>query len=119
MKQSDFSELPVLSSYRYENFFNIYTDPTNNEKYYNLLRSINVFPANSQLVEEDYIIKHHDTWYGIAYNYYNTADLWWLICTYNQILDASKLPEQGTSIKLLKPQYVGYILQELTQQVNR
>jgi hypothetical protein len=119
MKQTDFSDLPQLSHYRYENFFNVYIDPINNEKFYNVMRSINVFPANNQNIEDEYIIKPHDTWYNISYNYYNTADLWWLICTYNQVLDASKLPESGTKIKLLKSQYVGYILQELNQQVNR
>lgn len=119
MKQENFQDLPYISSYRYENFFNIYTDAKNNEKFYNVLRSINVFPANNQNVEEDYYIKPHDTWYKISYYYYNTADLWWLVCTYNQIMDASKMPESGSVIKLLRPQYVGYILQELKMQINR
>jgi len=118
MKQQDYSDLPVLSSYRYENFFNIYIDEKNGEKFYNLLKAINIFPANNQLVEEDYYIKPHDTWFGISYNYYKTGDLWWLICTYNQIMDASRMPASGKIIKLLKPQYVGYILQELNKQVN-
>ena len=36
--------------YRYENFFNIYSD-NNDFKFYNLLRAINLFPANNSDVE--------------------------------------------------------------------
>ena len=118
MKQIEFEDLPQLSIYRYENFFNIYTDK-NGERFYNILRSINLFPANSVAVEDDYYSKPHDTWYSISYNYYKTPDLWWLVCTYNQIFDASKKIESGTLLKLLKPQHVGYVLQELNQQINR
>jgi hypothetical protein len=119
MKQSDISELPSLSFYRYENFFNVYTDPLNGEMFYNVLRSINIFPSNNQDVEEIHYISPQDTWYNISYNFYKTPDLWWLICTYNQIFDATVMPETGTVIKLLKPQFVGYVLQELNKQINR
>jgi len=119
MKQNDITDLTSLSLYRYENFFNVYQDNVNNEWFYNILKSVNVFPANNATVEDTYTIKPQDTWYGISYNYYNTAELWWLVCTYNQIMDASRMPETGSSIKLLKSSYVGYILQELNKQLNR
>jgi nucleoid-associated protein YgaU len=114
MKQNQFSNLPKVSIYRYENFFNVYQDQTGN--YYNLLKAINVFQSNNDNVQEDYNIKYTDTWYSISYRYYNTMELWWLICTYNQIMDASKMPEPGTIIKLLKPNYVGIVLEQLYKQ---
>ena len=40
MKQDNFKDLPKISGYRYENFFNIYTD-NDGFKFYNLLCSIN------------------------------------------------------------------------------
>jgi len=118
MKQNDFPDLKQLtSSYRYENFFNVYQDSDKNY-FYNLLASINVFPANNTSVEDSYRTVFNDTWYLISYNYYKTMDLWWLVCEYNQIKDATKLPENGTIIKLLKPEYVSILLNKLNSQLN-
>jgi hypothetical protein len=120
MKQNNISDLPKLSSlYRYENFFNVYTDNSNNDAYfYNLLRGINIFPANDSSLEEDYITKYNDTWYLISYHYYGTTDLWWLVCEYNQIKNPTQMPEVGTKIKLLKSSYVWPVIQQLNLQIN-
>lgn len=118
MKQSEYPDLPVISSYRYENFFNVYTD-SNDFKFYNLLRSINLFPANNSEVEDDYYIKFNDTWHLISYNYYNTMDLWWLVCAYNEIQNPVKMPEPGTQIKLLKASYVSDVISELNKQIRQ
>jgi len=117
MNQNSISTLPSLSLYRYENFFNVYSDNDGNY-FYNLLRNINIFPAQDSSVEDPYIIQPTDTWYYISYKYYNTVDLWWLICEYNQIKDPTKMPELGSTIKLLKSQYVSAVLSQLNLQNN-
>jgi hypothetical protein len=117
MKQSDFTDLPDLSFYRYENFFNIYKD-SDQTKFYNLLRSINVFPANDSSVEDEYDVQPDDTWISISYKYYKSVFLWWLVCEYNQIKNPTVMPEFGTKLKLLKSQYVWSIINELNRQIN-
>ena len=118
MKQDNISSLPDLPSlYRYENFFNVYQND-DGSYFYNLLANINVFPAKNTSVEDTYVTKGNDTWYLISYNYYNTMDLWWLVCEYNQIRDATTLPEVGTTLKLLKSQYVWPVIQQLNLQLN-
>jgi hypothetical protein len=117
MKQKDFKDLPDLSIYRYENFFNIYTDDEQN-KFYNLLRSINIFPANDTSVEDEYLVSINDTWILISYKYYGTIFLWWLVCEYNRIQDPTKIPEPGTKIKLLKRNFVSSIISNLEKQIN-
>jgi hypothetical protein len=120
MKRSDLTDLSTISSYRYENFFNIYADPkNNNELFYNVLVGINIVPANNEVVDEDYYIKPRDTWINISYNYYKTMDLWWLICVYNQIMNPLEMPEIGTRIKLLRTNYVGTVLNELKRQIEK
>lgn len=117
MKQSDFPDLPQLSVYRYENFFNIYND-ADGQRFYNLLRSINVLPANDSSLEDQYHVQGNDTWIYISYKYYGTMYLWWLVCEYNRINNPTVQPEPGTIIKLLKPNYVWAVLTNLTNQVN-
>ena len=118
MKQSDFKDLPSLSVYRYENFFNIYKDE-DQTKFYNLLKSVNIFPAEDSFVEDVYYTEPNDTWISISYKYYNTVYLWWLVCEYNRITNPLILPELGTELKLLKAEYVWPIMTELNRQLNR
>jgi hypothetical protein len=118
MNQNSFPDLPTLSLYRYENFLNIYTDD-NGLKFYNLLRSINVFPADNTQVEDVYTVTYNDTWHLISYNYYNTMDLWWLVCAYNQVFNPVQMPASGTQLKLLKSNYVSTVLTELNNQLSK
>lgn len=129
MKQNDFKDLPDLSIYRYENFFNIYKDENDN-KFYNLLRSINIFPAQNTSIEDEYIVQINDTWLLISYKYYGTMYLWWLVCEYNrasgffsstsysQGLNPTLIPEPGTKLKLLKKDYVSVVISSLNKQIN-
>jgi hypothetical protein len=116
--QNNISDLPKLSVYRYENFFNIYTDEKAEIKFYNLLRGINVFQADNSDVEEKYIIQTSDTWASIAWKKYKTIELWWLICAYNQIQNPIDFPDSGTIIKILKPEYVSMVINELKRQIK-
>jgi nucleoid-associated protein YgaU len=117
MKQNQFEDLPTLSPYRFENFFNVFEDE-NGEKFYNILKSINIFPANDDNVETTHRTLPQDTWVSISYKFYNTIELWWLICAYNQIKNPVKRPESGTLLKILNKQYVGLVLRQLNLQVN-
>lgn len=118
MKQNDFLDLPQLSPYRYENFFNIYEEK-NGERFYNLIKSINIFQSENDEVEEKYTVLPQDNWISLSYKFYNTIDLWWLLCTYNQINNPLKMPEPGTTIKILNKVYIGYVLEELSKQINQ
>lgn len=118
MKQNSFTDLPNLSMYRYENFFNIYKDD-DNYRFYNLLKSINIFPSKNSEAEDEYYTTFNDTWHLISYKYYNTMDLWWLVCAYNEIQNPVKMPEIGTKIRILKTGYVSRVVSALNRQLNR
>lgn len=117
MKQANFTDLPQLSFFRYENFLNIYKN-SDNTKFYNLIASINVLPAEDSSIEDEYDVKLNDTWIFISYKYYGTMFLWWLVCLYNKIQNPIKNPEAGTKIKLLKKEYVAVVLENLNKQIN-
>jgi hypothetical protein len=118
MNQNNITDLPSVSIYRYENFLNVYLD-NNGFYFYNLLRSINLFPANNSDLETPYDVSYGDTWGLISYKFYNTMDLWWLVCAYNGIQNPVKMPTGGTQIKILKTNFVGVVLSELNKQINQ
>ena len=100
-----------------ENFLNIYQN-TNGQYFYNLIKPINVIKADNVSIEHTHVFSSQDSWTNISYKYYQTIDLWWFICTYNQIQNPLKPIEPGTEIKILKSEYVGSILEELNKQIS-
>lgn len=117
IKQNFIRELPQLKTTRYENIFKLYSTE-NNQYFYNLLQSI-YLPQN---IDENYVyyqqINKRTPWTIISFNAYKTIDLWWLICLANQIYNPIKFPETGTIVKIIKPQYVSVVLNELKQQIK-
>lgn len=115
MLQNSIEQLPRLKQENYENIFNVYTDE-DNRYFYNLLQTI-VIPDNlPNGYYQSYNVSYGDTWPLISYKNYETPNLWWVITSVNNILDATKLPEPGTTIKVLKTKAVSLILNQLTTQ---
>lgn len=109
--QNNIESLPGLKNTRYENIFKLYKN--NSLYYYNLLQSV-YLPDN---INEEYLyyqqINKRMPWTTVSYNAYKTIDLWWLICLTNKVYNPIKFPEQGTLIKVIKPDYVGSVLNEI------
>jgi hypothetical protein len=109
-------DLPIN---RFEKFLNIYKDEDTGLFFYNLLRNIKIESAEDSSLESDYITQYNDTWYNISYKFYNTMDLWWLVCEYNGIKNPTKMLEVGTKLKLLNSNLVWYVVGELQKQISR
>lgn len=115
MKKKDIPEL-TSSLFKFENYFNVYENE-NGIRFFNLLKNISIFPAENSEAEEEYIPTSTDTWYSIAYKYYGNLNLWWIACLYNKEVNPFAKLKSNTTIKLLKPQYVGLVLSELQKQM--
>jgi len=110
--QNNVTDLPSLKTTRYENIFKLYATDAN-QYYYNLIQSV-YLPDN---ISEEYIyyqlVSQKMPWTIISYNAYKTIDLWWLICLTNKVYNPIKFPEQGKLIKLIKPESVNAVLNEI------
>ena len=111
-KQNNISDLSNLSLLRFENLFKVYN--TGQNYYYNLIGTITI-PDNIDqntyttfTVTSDYM-----PWTLISQKVYNTPDLWWLICSTNNIQNPIQFPKAGTDLKILTPDYVSGILQQI------
>jgi hypothetical protein len=110
--QNSIKGLPALKSTRYENIFKLYTNDAG-QYYYNLLQSVFL----PDIINEDYVYYQQITtkmpWTMVSYNAYQTIELWWLICLANKVFNPVKFPDRGTLIKVIKPQYVSTVLNEI------
>jgi len=115
--RNDIGSLLNLPENAYENIFRMYTT-SDNQVYYNILNNL-VLPieiSNSYF----YVVKvtRKTAWTVISYNEYKTMNLWWLICLVNGINNPIDYPAPGTQLKIIYPQYVKTILDEINNKLN-
>ena len=107
--QNEIQDLPNLDEFSFENIFNIHQD--GDYYFYNLLRTVN-FP---KLLEPDtyatYRVKSSSPLTALSFKFYGTTKLWWLIVLANQINNPVQFIEPGKTLKIIKPDLVGSILQ--------
>lgn len=111
-KQNSISTLPTLTQLRMENLFNVYNNGSN--YFYNLIGTVNIPEDLSPDTYANYtVMTDYMPWTLISYKVYNTMDLWWLICSTNNIQNPLEFPKAGTVLKVLTPDYVSAILQQI------
>jgi hypothetical protein len=115
MKITDIKDKTVeITSENYENIFNIYTDK-DDFYYYNLLKKVD-FPEDlNPDVYDYYETQTVETYPTLAYKFYNSVTLWWIICAANHIDNPMEQPKAGTLLKIIKPFYIRSILTKLGQ----
>ena len=115
MYQNSIKELPKLRNENYANIFNIYQDE-DDRYFYNLLQTVAI-PANLPVgYYDNYSAVYGDTWPYVSYKAYNTPNLWWVITSVNNIQDPTVQPQPGAQFKILKTQYVSFVLNEIKTQ---
>lgn len=113
MKQNTIDLLPELEITRYERLFDVYEDK-NKLYFYNLLKTINFSQDNlSPEVYTLYTVQPGDSYPYISYKKYNTINLWWLVCSFNDIQDPTSLPAPGKQIKILNVELINNVLNNI------
>lgn len=109
-KQNNIPDLPTLSLLKLENLFNVYNNGSN--YFYNLIGTVNIPNNLDPSAYINYTVTSDNMpWTQISFLSYGTMDLWWLICSANNIQNPIEFPKAGTVLKILTPEYVGSILQ--------
>lgn len=115
--QKDIAYLPELDEYAFENFLRIYLTK-DNQFYYNLLTTKISF--DGELDASTYYkitVTKSLPWTTISYNEYRNMSLWWLIMAVNNIKNPIQYPKPGTELKILYPQFVRYVLDQIKEKL--
>lgn len=95
--------------------FNILKDLKDNEKFINIFRSYIVNESNFD--DERYYDVHEvdssDWLDSISYQYYETANLWWVVAMTNNIVNPFEDISEGDHLRILKSNYLYKILKEI------
>jgi len=111
--QNQISALSQLNNYRYERIFKLY-QTEQNQYYYNLLQSI-FLPDQIDDTKVFFMhVQENMPWTTVSFKAYGNIELWWLIALVNKIYNPIKGATVGTVLKIIKPEYVSPILQEIS-----
>jgi hypothetical protein len=93
----------LTTSLNKNNYANIFSVVNRGAKsYFNLCRGLhfnNVDSIDSGMYQ-NYTVVENDSWTSISYRFYNTIELWWLICKFNNVKNPFKELEAGTILKI-------------------
>ena len=113
--QNNINSLPDLEDEDFENIFKLCVDNNKGVYFYNILKTVNI-PTN---IEKSMISVHkvnaNTPLTALSNTHYGTIKLWWLICAVNNIRHRVKFIKPGRAIKIIKPQYVRYVISLIKQ----
>lgn len=109
--QNNIKDLPSLSDTRYENVFKV----AKSDKFffYNIIKKISIPDDLQSDIYFEYRINSKKPWTTLSSEVYGTQDLWWLICLVNKVYNPIDNPELGAVYKIIKPDFINVILQEI------
>src|SRR6056297_1631543 len=96
--------------------FNVIKDDTSNY-YFNIFKNYTMpddFKNNGRFFDT-YTVDNNDWWDNIAAHWYDTSELWLLVCFTNDIVNPFEEIYPGKIIKIFKREYYNVIIQNLKE----
>ena len=97
------------------NLYNILSDNISNIYFNNIFKNITI--SNAVKENNDYFLIHiatnDDWWDNISDEYYETPNLWYLLCTMNDVINPYEELTTGQQVKVLKQEYIYNIFKDI------
>ena len=114
--------MPALPENSYENIFRIYVTEdkaASQQLYYNILNSVYIPTPLAPGTYYTITLRRSMPWTVISYDEYRTINLWWLIVLANNITNPVLYPGAGTSLNIIKPQFISNIINSINTQLKQ
>jgi hypothetical protein len=104
-----------LSNISQLRLFNILLDNDGYTNFMNIFRSFSInddvtYKVNYYIL---YNVGYDEWWDNISYKQYGTPNLWWIIAMINSVVNPFEELQEGTSIKILKEEFLYVVLRDL------
>lgn len=119
--QNNIKELPQLDKSRYERIFKVYNieNTPKNFYFYNITKGVKIDTNN---IDSRYIVNitlnRNVPWTTLAYNLYGSIYMWWLIKVLNPDTNIFHA-DAGTTLKVIRPEYIDQVLDAIASQLAR
>jgi hypothetical protein len=104
-----------LNEYSQMRLFNVLMDHDRITRFMNVFRA---FKYNSDILKDvsfysTYEVGDNEWWDNIAYKHYGTPYLWWVLPSFNNIVNPFESLEPGTNIKILRSNYIYGLIRDM------
>lgn len=117
MKRNKIDNIKKISNYQYDNIFNVY-ETKDGLYFYNLYNNVIIDENIAKIFYKIHTFREGEYWTLLADKYYGDHKLWWVILIANKIKNPLRLPEAGTELKILNPEVVSNILNQILNGSN-
>jgi len=119
MFQNEQSDLPSIGPTRFENILSVHKTETNGFHFYNLLKTVR-FNIDDMDTRFYYFhrVNRLTPYTILSHSLYGDMHLWWLICVSNNIDNPVEFIEPGSTLKIIKKQYVSNVISAIKQQLR-
>jgi len=118
MRRNEITDLSPLSEMKFENIFNM-SRTDRGYYYYNIMKTVRFDSAD---LDTDFYFKfqvdRNMSWTAMSYRFYDTIDLWWLICVINDIDNPIQFASPGDKLKIIKKSQVSTIVSAIKTQLQ-
>jgi hypothetical protein len=113
MKLNNISDIRK-NVYDFAHLFNIYENG-DGTRVFNINRTLYVTGGDDMLpsIYSEYEVQYGDTWTNISFLKYGTIELWWIICKFNDVVDPTSLPIEGTILKIPTREVINIIIDSI------
>ena len=104
-----------LSSVSALKLYPIFLDSDRLTKFLNIFRSyrLNEDVISDVVFYDTYEVANDEYWDGIAFNIYGIPQLWWIIALINNVVNPFEELEAGTTLKVLKENYIYTLINDI------
>jgi len=90
----------MLDKNDYANLFSVVNRGPSS--YFNFCKGVHFDNVDSidQSMYKEYVVMENDSWTSISYRFYDTIELWWLICKFNGVKNPFYELTAGTVLKI-------------------
>ena len=105
----------VIDDQSFLRTFTILVDDDRITNFLDIFRSYNFNEATTEDVTFYYWheVGHEEWWDNISNQYYGTPLLWWVVASFNDIVNPFEALRPGNSVKVLKTTYIYSLLRDL------
>jgi hypothetical protein len=113
--QNNIKDLKNLETYDFENIFKMCFDTNKQAYFYNILKTVNIPNSINRELYRSVAIPAQTPLTALSFSVYGTMKLWWLICAVNNINNPVEYIPGGTTLKVIQPRHVPYIVDLIKQ----
>ena len=112
IKETKITDLVNITNFNIESYLSVFENK-DGSNVLNLMKAVKIPQDINPVFYAVYTPTKNESFQTISYKHYGTIKLWWFVCATNYIFNSTEGAKEHIPLKIIKPEYVQTILNEL------